>query len=163
MEENLNEFGEERRSHSKEDFHSYLDRKSAFRIDFRQRIDLLAKSILLFTGGALTISMGVFLKKDAPSIDLQTFQELRISWYLLLSTIVLLSIALYVMIIQGYYINKNWDGKVPLGDDQISGNKAMKWFRWGIAIIGTLGFATFLGGIAFLGMVSINVVKFGNG
>ncbi|AMJ86156.1 MULTISPECIES: hypothetical protein [Alteromonas] len=151
--------GEERRKISPDDHHKYLERKSGFRIDFRQRIDLFTKTVLLFTGGALTISMSLFLKQDSPQVTTSILQDLKISWGLLLFTIVAFSVCYYTLLIQGFYINKNWDGRLPLSDDQITGNTTLSALRGLIVILGTIGFFSFLWGLVLLGTVSIEVVE----
>lgn len=45
-----------------------LDRVSAHLTDTRQRVDTLIKSIFVLSGGALTISIGVFLRHEAPQL-----------------------------------------------------------------------------------------------
>ena len=45
-----------------------IDRFSAYQTDTRQRVDTLIKSIFVLSGGALTISIGVFLRHEAPKL-----------------------------------------------------------------------------------------------
>ncbi|WP_218313324.1 hypothetical protein [Alteromonas antoniana] len=158
MSEPNNKFGEERRQTTPEQQEKYLERKNAFRIDYRQRIDIFSKSVLLFSAGGLTISMSMFLKKDGPFISDTVLHDLKLAWGLLLYTIISFCCCHYVMILQGQYVNKNWDGKLPLGDDQISGNRTMTVFRAFIGIIGSSGFITFILGLISLVLAALETI-----
>ncbi|MFY0667261.1 MAG: hypothetical protein JXQ95_04430 [Alteromonas stellipolaris] len=159
MNESNNEFGEERRQTTPEQQEKYLERKNAFRIDYRQRIDIFSKSVLLFSAGGLTISMSMFLKKDGPLISVTIMHDLKLAWGLLLFTIISFCCCHYVMILQGQYVNKNWDGRLPLGDDQISGNDTMTAFRAFIGIIGSIGFVTFIFGLISLVLAAVETIE----
>ena len=157
--EEKNKRGLERREIKPHEQNSYLERKSNFRIDFRQRLDLFAKSILLISGGALTISISIFLKGEGVEFQNDGKDNLKLAWALLFFTIASFVISYFIVLIQGFYVNSIWDGKVPLSDDQISGNRIMTVFRAVIILAGTSGFIAFLFGFYQLACVAISSIK----
>jgi hypothetical protein len=154
-----NKHGIERRKIKPKDQEKYLERKSAFRIDFRQRFDLFAKTVLVTTGGALTISMTLFLKDDAPKLMPEQLLQLKWIWISLLYTLCSFSSGMFLTVLQGAYVNWRWENKIPLGDDQISGNKKMIVFRGIILFLGSTGFIAFLIGLGALGLVATEVIE----
>jgi hypothetical protein len=154
-----NKHGIERRKIKPKDLEKYLERKSAFRIDFRQRFDLFAKTVLVTTGGALTISMTLFLKDDAPKLMSEQLLQLKWIWIFLLYTLCSFSLGMFLTVLQGAYVNWRWENKIPLGDDQISGNKKMIAFRIIILLLGSTGFLAFLMGLCALGLVATDVIE----
>ena len=154
-----NKHGIERRKIKPKDQEKYLERKSAFRIDFRQRFDLFAKTVLVTTGGALTISMTLFLKDDAPKLMPEQLLQLKWIWIFLLYTLCSFSLGMFLTVLQGAYVNWRWENKIPLGDDQISGNKKMIAFRIIILLLGSTGFLAFLMGLCALGLVATDVIE----
>ncbi|MDO6467749.1 hypothetical protein Q4498_06435 [Neptunomonas phycophila] len=154
-----NKYGVERRKVPKKRQNEYLERKSAFRIDYRQRLDLFAKTVLVTTGGALTISMTLFLKEDAPSLSPEQLSKLTQVWFALLYTLASFSTGMFITVLQGFYVNSNWTNKLPLGDDQISGNLLMKVIRVVILLLGITGFGAFIYGLCSLGFVATEVIE----
>lgn len=155
-----NVHGLERRKHSPESQHRYLEFKNNFRIDFRQRIDLFAKTILLASAGALTISISLFLGDKGPTVPADSVSNLQLAWAFLFFTIIAISFGHFLILLQGQYVNKHWDGKVPLGDDQISGNQTMSMYRLVIGTLGLFGFVSFILGMFLLAFVTMRTIAF---
>src|SRR5665647_740545 len=83
-----------------------IDRFSAYQTDTRQRVDTLIKAIFVLSGGALTISIGVFLRHEAPQLTPRITELLQYSWYLLFFSLAAAAIVLFIMVVQGYYIGE---------------------------------------------------------
>jgi hypothetical protein len=150
-----NTHGEERRLIPTDLQHQLLDRKSAFRLDFRQRLDTFAKSLFFLAGGALTISIGLFLRDQDLNLTSCNLWYLKWSWILLTYTIIATSAAQLTIILQGFYVNQLWSTRTPLSDDQITGNTLMLIARSLIGLLGISAFLAFILGMIWLVFVSI--------
>ena len=144
--------------HSVETQEHHIDFKSDFGVDFRQRIDLFAKTLLLAAAGALTVSISLFLKDKAPTIPFGVVSNLQLAWGLLFYTIIAISVGHFMLVLQGHHINSHWDGKLPLENDPILKNQAMKNYRLLISVIGLSGFVAFIVGIFLLAFVTMRTI-----
>jgi len=154
----LNPEGVDRRKQNPSQQDKSLDRKNDFRIDFRQRLDLFVKTILVFSGGSLSISINTFFRNTGPVLSPEIKQDLIWALGLLFFTIIAYLFAYFIFVAQGSHVNKLWKAKLPLGDDQIEGNRFIDVSRLVIRYLIIIGFFTFLVGFAFLGIASIDIL-----
>ncbi len=136
-----------------------IDRFTTYEIDTRQRVDTLIKSIFLLSGGALTISIGVFLRNEAPQLPADITQTLEWAWYLLFSSLATSSLVLFVMIIQGYYVNSLWAQYQKTGENKLETSCLLKSTRIINWVVGVGGFVAFLVGLGLLAVVSVKAVN----
>ena len=70
--------------------------------DTRLQADGLMKSILLLSGGALTLSIGAFLRPEPPLISPECLALLRWSWGLLITSMVLAVAVVFIGVLNKY-------------------------------------------------------------
>lgn len=136
-----------------------IDRFTAYEIDTRHRVDTLVKSIFVLSGGALTISIGVFLRHEAPQLPDGIAEVLEHSWYLLFFSLAASALVLFVMITQGYYVNALWNSFQKTGENKLDTSlvlKATRTINWSV---GVAGFISFLIGLWMLAFVSVAAVQ----
>src|SRR5258708_4202689 len=85
-----------------------LDGLYAYRSETRQRVDTLIKAMFVLSGGALTISIGIFLRPDHPILDGRHITMLHWSWGLFVASVICSSLLMFIMICQGYYEGGMW-------------------------------------------------------
>ena len=108
--------------------------------DTRKRVDTLARSIFVLSGGALTVSLGIFLRDAAPALTAAQALLLKWSWFGLFGGMSGFAIVLAMLIIQAELSTANWQSN-------LSGQKMRfgpKWFT------STTCFNWIVGSIAFL-------------
>ena len=54
--------------------------------DSRKRTEFLAKAIFLISGGALSLSINLFLGEKSPKVPLEFLDVLRYAWYALFAS-----------------------------------------------------------------------------
>ena len=135
-----------------------IDRFSAYQADTRQRVDTLVKLIFVLSGGALTISIGVFLRQEAPALTPEATQLLQYSWYLLYFALAAAAIILFVMIAQGYVVGELWNQAQETGENRIEISSVLKVARIMNWIFGITGFVSFLVGLSLLAFVSVSAI-----
>ena len=135
-----------------------IDRFSAYQTDTRQRVDTLIKSIFVLSGGALTISIGVFLRHEAPKLTPRITELLQYSWYLLFFSLASAAIVLFIMIAQGYYIGELWNRTKKTGENKIDSSLLLKISRVVNWCFGVTGFSAFLVGLFMLAFVSVAAI-----
>ena len=104
--------------------------------ELRARVDSLAGAIFLISGGALTLSISVLLKlKDStPAIKCYA-SDISLSWYALLTSIILFVTLKVLLITQlfmsGFMHSKRYNPTV----------KVTNTFAWLLAILGLFSFS----------------------
>jgi hypothetical protein len=131
-----------------------IDRFTAFQTETRHRVDTLIKSIFVLSGGALTISIGVFLRKEAPALTPKITELLQYSWCLLFFSLAAAAVISFVMIVQGYYVGELWKKAQETGKNEIETNCALKLSRILNWFFGITGFISFLVGLSMLAIAS---------
>lgn len=135
-----------------------IDRFSAYQADTRQRVDTLIKAIFVLSGGALTISIGVFLRQEAPQLTPRITELLQYSWYLLFFSLAAAAIVLFIMITQAYYIGELWNRAQKTGKNTIETDLGLKISRILNWCFGITGFVSFLAGLWMLAFVSVAAI-----
>lgn len=135
-----------------------IDRFTAFQTETRHRVDTLIKSIFVLSGGALTISIGVFLRKDAPTLAPRITELLQYSWGLLFFSLAAAAVISFVMIVQGYYIGELWKKAQETGRNDIETNCTLKLTRALNWFFGVTGFISFLIGLSMLAIASTSAI-----
>jgi hypothetical protein len=136
-----------------------IEQINSYMADTRQRVDTLIKSTFVLSGGALTISIGLFLRDSAPTLSGTNLVLLRISWALLFYSLAASSSILFLMIVQGYMLGEQW--KRQLEKQQLEVEKKW-WAQWTVRAnwsLGITGFLAFLAGLGFLACVSIQTIS----
>jgi hypothetical protein len=116
--------------------------------DVRSRTDSLAKAVFVLSGGALSISIGIFSSNK--NITDCAASILKFSWWSLTTTIISLVIMLFIVIARDYAFGERWrkllDNKIESADKS---NTVVDTFIWILAIIGLIAFIVGFIGLAF--------------
>ncbi|AZR82802.1 hypothetical protein [Thiomicrospira sp. S5] len=127
--------------------------------DVRTRTDSFTKAIFVLSGGALSISIGLFLSsKSQLSADLVFY--LQFSWGLLATTILSLVVMLFLIIARDYRFGERWrlylDGKLEGRPE----NHA-PWDRviWLLGIISLVSFVLGFGLLVYSAITFLEVAK----
>lgn len=153
---NLHAFDEYRLAH--ESRQKSVDRILDYQADTRQRVDTLVKAIFVLSGGALTISIGIFLRSGAPQLSADLARSLQQSWWLLFYSLAASATVLFVMICQGYRYAAVWERAFSAGDHKIAQSRFLQVTRIINWVLGVTGFIGFLVGLAMLAYVSVATV-----
>jgi hypothetical protein len=131
-----------------------IDRVLDYLADTRQRIDTLVKAIFVLSGGALTISISLFLKAGAPHLTAGVASALRWSWWLLFYSLATSASLLFLMICQGYWQAWQWQKDLAADDHNIALTRLLRAVQIVNWTLGATGFVSFLLGLALLAYVS---------
>lgn len=136
-----------------------VDRILQYQTDTRQRVDTLVRAVFVLSGGALTISIGIFLRAGAPHLSAHLTLLLQVSWWLLFFSLTASAGVLFIMICQGYWFTSLWGKSLENGNsrnvDQNPLHKFAGIMNW---VIGVSGFFAFVVGLGVLAYVSVNAV-----
>lgn len=135
-----------------------VDRLLDYQADTRQRVDTLVKAIFVLSGGALTISIGLFLKTGAPSLAPTLAGALRWSWWLQFYSLAASAALMFSMICQGYWHGWRWEAALSDKSKSISGHFVLNLIRYCNWVLGVSGFLAFLAGLALLAYVSVGAI-----
>ncbi len=114
--------------------------------DLRRRIDTLAKSIFLIGGGAVTLSVNLYIShKDSLK---GVIIYLRDSWWYLLASIFLFSAVIGLLILQGYYCAEFYRKKIR--NREIDSKEPNRCLDLIALVVGVVGFVMF-----FIGMIDL--------
>jgi hypothetical protein len=140
-----------------------VDRLLEYQTDARSRVDTLVKAIFVLSGGALTISIGIFLRNDAPQLSPDLANLLRWSWDFLAYSLAAAATLLFLMICQGYMHAERVERRIR---DRIREHDSppappslalflVRILNW---LLGITGFISFLIGFALLVHVAVDAV-----
>lgn len=79
--------------------------------DLRGRTDSLAKAMFVLAGGALTVSIGLFMSKERLPVSDYAISVLQVSWWLLFVSIMSGVLSLSIMILRDYFLGERWRRK----------------------------------------------------
>jgi len=135
-----------------------IDRLLEYDGDTRGRVDTLVKAVFLISGGALTVSIGIFLKSGAPTLAAHLVSPLRSAWWLLFYSIASSSALLFLMICQGYWFTAKLQRGLTSGEAVVLGGKGETLIRRINWTLGASGFIAFVAGLALLAYVSAGAI-----
>lgn len=115
--------------------------------DVRNRTDSLVKAIFVLAGGALSMSIGIFLNIKVV-MHPEIIQMLKISWFALGVCILSLVLMLTTVLSRDYFFGERW--RIQLNNPTNQNIDASK--PWDIAIwfLAITGLFTFIGGFGSL-------------
>jgi divalent metal cation (Fe/Co/Zn/Cd) transporter len=125
-----------------------LEQFNTHQQDVRARTDSLAKAVFILSGGALSISIGVF--SNIEKIPECAVSVLKLSWWSLTITILSLVFMLFIVIGRDYFFGERW--RDQLENKIESANKSnvkVDSFIWFFAIAGLLTFIIGYIGLAY--------------
>lgn len=130
---------------------------NAHQEDVRKRADSIAKSVFLIAGTALTLSINMFLGKDAPkSITPDIAFAIRSAWVLLFISVACFVGVLSVMVVRDYRFGERWRSQLNgLKSDADDSPGRLDVLGWVLAVVGMVGL---LGGLAVLAIVSSSLL-----
>lgn len=129
--------------------------RNTFLRDVSSRVDSLVKSILLINGGALTVSIGNFLRPDHPILSGNNFFDLKIAWISLFLSMALSVLVVFVMIVSGDLHGKRWGEFLRKKEGELQQPKYIPWLAW---TMGTASVIFCCSGLGLLATVAVNVL-----
>lgn len=123
--------------------------------DLRGRVDSFAKAVFILAGGALTISIGLFVNK----VELTSYLNaaLKTSWWSLFTTIISLTLMQFTTITRDYFLGERWRNKLAGESDDASGAPgkldAVIW------VFGIIGLISFILGMLLMAYVATGVIN----
>ncbi|MDF1817810.1 MAG: hypothetical protein P1U54_04180 [Immundisolibacteraceae bacterium] len=121
--------------------------------DTRSRTDSLVKAIFLLSGGALTVSIGLFLQKSRVPLTDTTTTVIQVSWWFLFATILFGVLTLYTTIMRDYFFGERWRKNIQ-GDSAIDASNTPGLTERLILAFGNLGVLCFITGMGLLAYVA---------
>ena len=115
------------------------------------------KAIFVLSGGALTVSLGIFLRDSAPDLTPSQLFVLRCSWLGLFAGMAGFATVVGIMIVQAFVLGESWRGRLE-GKGQTSRGcfvKATVVANW---LVGVPAFFAFLFGLGALAWLASSVV-----
>jgi hypothetical protein len=123
----------------------------AHQADTRNRVDTLAKLIFAVSGGALTVSLGIFLRKEAPTLNPEQATLLYVAWGCLFGSVIGFASLLVNLILQASFVAAYWKPKLGRKDG-IEGY--LRAAEKTVAVSWLLGIPSFLAFIVGLGSLA---------
>ena len=126
-----------------------LDRFDRYQQDVRIRAQSLSRAVAVVSGGALSVSVGVFARPDAPVLGCWARWALIVSWWALFASLVLLTLVPFIVIARDYRLGELWRARRQ--GERADDPDHIPWVDrtiWGSAIAGYLAFVVGLLGLA---------------
>ncbi len=124
---------------------------NAHQEDTRKRTEFLAKSVFLIAGTALTLSINLFIGKDAPKVDASALCLIRWGWGALFASIVSYLAVISTMTIRDYRFGERWRSRINGEIVDASGKPGwLEIVMWFFGIAGSLSLVAGLGLLAWV-------------
>lgn len=124
--------------------------------DVRRRADSLTRAIFILAGGTLTLSITIFTSEKAPELNPNLMCALKISWWALFLSIVLLVLGLTTIIARDYGFGERW--RKQLNGENVDATGSPSFVEVVIWSLGVLGLLAFLVGLLGQAYVASNVL-----
>jgi len=119
--------------------------------EIRGRVDVLVKSILLISGGALTLSAGIFLRQDRPTIYTELIPYLKNSWTAFGFAIALVTVLILWLIVIASRHEARWAKMLRREATKLTPPAKIEIaVAWAIGLMGICAFFTGLGTLVFV-------------
>ena len=126
--------------------------------DTRKRVDTVVRYILMVTGLALSVSLGVFINSQHVLLTEGSRLLLTWSWSLLFTSIISMLAVMILMVVGGYIFGERWklleEGKLKVAE-QPSWVDPVAWS------FGALGVVSFVAGLVTLCIVAVSSIPAG--
>jgi len=133
------------------------DLYNQFSRETRARADGLVRAVLLVSGGALTLSIGAFLKQDTPYLSPACVNLLHWSWVLLIASMVLAVFTVFVGVLSSDLHGKRWLSWLNNGRlGELKQPRASGYIQW---FIGIIALVTHWLGLGLLAFIAIQVIS----
>lgn len=133
-----------------------LEMFNAHQAELRGRVDSLAKSMLLVSGSALSISFGVILRENGPKLNEDLWQLISSSWACLFVAMVSALFYLSIMIVRDNQLGEQWRKRIHKGGAPAYGFPG--WLDGVIWGLGGLSLASIVAGMCLLFIVAARLV-----
>lgn len=128
-----------------------LELFNAHQEDVRRRADSLVRAIFILAGGTLTLSITIFTGEKAPELGPDLMCALKVSWWALFLSIMLLVLGLTTIIARDYAFGEKWRKRLNGENVDATGNPTfIEVVIWALAILGLLAFLVGLLGQAYV-------------
>jgi hypothetical protein len=119
----------------------------------KKQFEFLAKTVFLIGGGALTLSINLFLGQEAPHVPCELIILLKTSWSALFLSITCIVLSLTIMLIRDYVFGEKWRAAMnnKKADTSSMQNMHSTYDNWiiGFGIVSLIFFLIGLGGLAW--------------
>lgn len=129
---------------------------NTFLREVRARVDSLVKSLLLIGGGALTISIGNFLRPVHPLLSDKDLYKLKVAWILLFGSMVLSILLVLVMIISSALHGDRWGKFLKEKKAELEQPKHLPKLAWFLGVVGVIFCCA---GLGMLALVAISTLR----
>lgn len=129
---------------------------NAHQEDTRKRTEFLAKSVFLIAGTALTLSINLFIGKDAPKVDASALCLIRWGWGALFASIVGYLAVIGTMMIRDYRFGERWRSRISGEIVDASGKPG--WLEIAMWFFGIASVLSLVAGLGLLAWVSSSLL-----
>jgi hypothetical protein len=111
---------------------------NAFTADWKNRIETLIKTVLLLSGGVMSITIGAYINANPPKLPEIAINIIRYSWYLLSGSLVASLLTFFLLVVSGAIVLKKWEKRVSTKIEGLVIIDSPRWLHilcWGLGII----------------------------
>ena len=135
-----------------------LEQFNLHQADTKSRVDSLVKAIFVLSGGALTISIGLFTDTSKIKLTESLKDTLQISWSALFTAIISLVLVQFIMIARDYSFGELWRKNMNGANNDVSGQPGIAdKLLWAFGVLGLIGFLAGMLSLAYVSIMVINV------
>jgi len=129
------------------------DTFNTFTADWKNRVETLIKTVMLLSGGVMSITIGAYIETSGPrpAIPESGLSVIRWSWYLLSSSLVASLLTFFTIVISGSIVLFRWQKVMHLNAEDRTVIDSPLWLRmlaWSFGVFAVLSCAVGLALVA---------------
>lgn len=130
---------------------------NAHQEDLRRRADSLVRAVFVLSGGALTVSIGLFGGSSRLQLSQDLIPILQASWWGLFASILCLASSLFMIIVRDHAFGERWRQKLYGSREDAPNDPGWRELLiWVLAIIGYVSFLLGMLGLAYVASAEVS-------
>lgn len=89
---------------------------NAFTADWKNRIETLIKTIIVLSGGVMSITIGAYINSQTTPFPECRTSLIHLSWYLLALSLIASLLVYFILVISGAIVLTQWERRVDVND-----------------------------------------------
>ena len=90
---------------------------NAFTGNWISRVDSMNNSVILVSGGIMSLTIGAFLSSTPPALDACSILQIRAAWMALAISLACAILLKYILVVSGAIVLKEWEQKIKVESD----------------------------------------------
>ncbi|MFD2232112.1 hypothetical protein [Alkalimarinus sediminis] len=123
---------------------------NAFTTDWKNRIEKLFNTVIILSGGVMSITIGAYINNAPPKLSHAGITIIQLSWYLLSSSLIASLLVHFSLVISGAIVLKSWESRFNSSQKETTLIDSPVWVHWTSWVLGVWAVLSCIFGLGFI-------------